>query len=65
MKAYRVEENWSITKTMTVWAENAEDAKRKVRRPDPGEDKDVEVNGEFPEPRSITARREPSEDTDE
>lgn len=61
MKAYQVEEDWKTTKTGTVWAETAEEAKDKWRDSSTPEE-EILVHDEYAEPRGIRARREPSED---
>lgn len=63
-KAYRVEENWSVTNVSIVWANSAEEAKRKVRQPRIGEEGDRMVldSAAFSVPKGITIRRAPSED---
>lgn len=62
-RAYCVEERWSTTKLLTVWADSAKDAVEKVRHPRPsGEDDFLVIDTVDPVPGGIRVRREPSED---
>jgi len=63
-KAYRAEENWSTTNVSIVWANTAEEAKRKVKQPWTAEEGDRMVleQSAYPQPKGITIRRAPSED---